>query len=506
MTDDLRPYHWFTTFDGLVRCDGAKFVVFDKNNSPGILSNRFFWLHVEPDGTLIAGTEDGGLTVYQNGVFKSFTTSDGLPSNKLTEFSTDANGNFFIWTAEGKSYFRDGKFLSVPDTELPNNNRFYRSPSGNIWTYQTDGIRQIAPDRELRFYSIPIKVYNEKFTGLKLFEDENGYLWFGDLTGVYRLEDGEITKFTAKDGVPPDVCLLPFLEETDGGIWFSSGMPWLAHYKGGKFTVWGKSAGLSSLLIHKMMRDREGSIWASTTDRGFNLLQKQFIKSLSTAEGLPATEVYPILQTRNGDVYVGTTEGLSIYRDGKFNDALVRKSDGVKISITALYEDERGVLWVGSTDGTFYQLENGVWKRFLLDDDSIIWTINKDKSGVVRIGTDKGLHESRGEKLFKKYTTADGLPSNDIKIIHEDRQGAIWIGTYGGLVRLERVKLKDDFIEFVCRDDGKGFDFANAQNSATSGLGLSGIIERVKILKGELKVESEIGKGASISVIIDKNQ
>ncbi len=35
-------YLWFTTFDGLVRCDGAKFVVFDKNNSPGILSNRFF--------------------------------------------------------------------------------------------------------------------------------------------------------------------------------------------------------------------------------------------------------------------------------------------------------------------------------------------------------------------------------------------------------------------------------------------------------------------------------
>lgn len=35
-------YLWFTTFDGLVRFDGARFTVFDKNNSPGISSNRFF--------------------------------------------------------------------------------------------------------------------------------------------------------------------------------------------------------------------------------------------------------------------------------------------------------------------------------------------------------------------------------------------------------------------------------------------------------------------------------
>ena len=431
-------YLWFTTFDGLVRYDGVKFTVFDKNNSPGISSNRFFLLHAEPDGTLIAGTEDSGVTVYQNGVFRTFTVAEGLPSNKLIEFPFDRQGNFYIWTAEGKCYFRDGQFFPVPETEVPNNNRFYRSPSGNIWTYDASGIRQIAPDREQQFYPINIKVYNEKFSGLKLFEDSRGYLWFGDLTGVYRLKDGEITKFTAKDGVPPDVCLLPYLEEPDGGIWFTSGMPWivgvgLVHYKNGQFTVWGKSAGLSSLMLHKITRDHEGTIWISTADRGLNRLQKQFIKPLSIAEGLPNTEVYPILQTRNGDIYVGTTEGLSVYRGGKFTDTLVKNPAGVKISVTALYEDDNGILWVGSTSGTFYRFENGAWKTHLIGDDAIIWTINKDKLGVVRLGTDKGLYEFRGDKLTAKYTTAEGLPSNDIKIIHEDREGAIWLGTYGGL-------------------------------------------------------------------------
>lgn len=439
-------YLWFTTFDGLVRYDGAKFIVFDKNNTPEILSNRFFLLRVETDGSLLAGTEDGGLTVYKNAVFRTYTVADGLPSNKLIEFGNDIHGNFYIWTAEGKCYFRDGKFIPVSESEIPNNNRFYRSSAGNVWFYDTDGIRENGANGEQRFYQIPLKAYNEKLTGIKLFEDRKGFLWFGDLTGVYRLKDGEITKFTEKEGVPPNVSLLPYLEEDDGGIWFTSGIPWLAgvglvHYKDGRFTTLGKNAGLSSLLLHKITRDREGNIWISTTDRGLNLLKKQFIRSLSTADGLPTTEVYPLLQSRNGDVYAGTTKGLSVYRDGRFSDVLIKNNEGKTVSVTALYEDENGVLWVGSADGTFYRFENGVWKKYSLGNDSIIWTIHKDRLGIIRLGTDKGLYEFRGDKLLKTYTVADGLPSNDIKFVYQDQKGKIWLGTYGGLVKLEKENI-----------------------------------------------------------------
>src|SRR5262249_36542698 len=34
-------YLWLTTFDGLVRFDGVRFTVFDKSNTPGLVSNRF---------------------------------------------------------------------------------------------------------------------------------------------------------------------------------------------------------------------------------------------------------------------------------------------------------------------------------------------------------------------------------------------------------------------------------------------------------------------------------
>jgi hypothetical protein len=72
-------YLWFTTFDGLVRYNGAGYTVFNKANSPGIRSNRFLQLYEDRDGTLWAGTEDGGLTRYKDGQFHTYITADGLP-------------------------------------------------------------------------------------------------------------------------------------------------------------------------------------------------------------------------------------------------------------------------------------------------------------------------------------------------------------------------------------------------------------------------------------------
>ncbi len=72
-------YLWFTTLDGAVRYDGAKFTVFNTTNSPGIRSNRFASMYESADGALWLGTEDGGLTRYQNGEFHSFSAVEGLP-------------------------------------------------------------------------------------------------------------------------------------------------------------------------------------------------------------------------------------------------------------------------------------------------------------------------------------------------------------------------------------------------------------------------------------------
>lgn len=433
-------YLWFTTFDGLVRFDGVKFTVFDKNNTKGIAGNRFSILFAETDGTLYLGTEDSGLTVYRNGIFRTFTKADGLPSDKINYFRHDINGELFIVTANGSFYLRDGKVVPANETGIPENNFNYLSPTKNFWLYENKTIRQITPDKREITYPIKIDFFNEMLSGINPFEDIRGNLWFGDLSGVYRLKDGIFDKLTEKDGFQKGTLLRPFVEDEGGGIWFGSS--WadtkkigLVRYFQGKFSAWGEESGLSNLDIKNVFKDREGTIWVST-EKGLNHLRKQFIGSISAAEGLTNREVYPLMQARNGDVYIGTTLGLSIYRDGKVSDLDLRNNLGNKISVTALFEDEKNRIWLGVV-GDLHILENGKLRSIAEFYQTTVWAIKNDSRGNIWVASGGGLFKFRDDKLVAKYTTAEGLPSDDIKVIHEDRNGVMWFGTYDGLVKFE---------------------------------------------------------------------
>lgn len=437
-------YLWFTTFDGLVRFDGVRFTVFDKNNSSGIKSNRFNLLYADEKGRLFAGTEDSGLTVLENGSFRTYTTADGLPSDLIQDFHKDLRGEFYIRTNMGNCYFRDEKFVPVAEADVPNQGRFYLSPTKNVWLYDETGIRQLTPDGREIFYPFKFKFYNDYFSGMKMFEDRAGSLWFGDLNGVYRLKNGAVEKFSGIEGLPPQMILRPFLEDGDGSLWFASSMPWikgvgLVRFRDEKFTVWGERKGLSSDFVTNLFRDREGMIWVAT-EKGINRLQQQFVKTFSIADGLIYNEVYPLMETASGDTYIGTTQGLSIYRDGKFSNYDLRNDLGDKISITALFEEKNGRIWIGAV-GNLHILENGTLRQLPEFYRKTVWAIKTDRAGNVWVASEKGLFKLRDEKIVAAYTTAEGLPGNDVKIIHEDRGGTLWFGTYSGLAKLENGKF-----------------------------------------------------------------
>src|SRR5215470_3146098 len=62
-------YLWLGTYGGLVRFDGARFVVFDSDNTPGLKDNRITSLLEDGNGVLWIGHETGNLTRLQSGGF-----------------------------------------------------------------------------------------------------------------------------------------------------------------------------------------------------------------------------------------------------------------------------------------------------------------------------------------------------------------------------------------------------------------------------------------------------
>src|SRR5262249_30247475 len=135
---------WFTTLDGVVRYDGAGVRVFNKANTRGIESNRFFELVEDRDGALWMATGDGGVTRYQDGAFSCYTTSQGPGSNIVNSIQLDQNGSLLVYTRPTFARWSSGGFKPyTPAPGEPTTGLGYRAPSGGLWFYDQAGLHRL---------------------------------------------------------------------------------------------------------------------------------------------------------------------------------------------------------------------------------------------------------------------------------------------------------------------------------------------------------------------------
>jgi len=108
-------YLWMSTLDGLVRFDGHRFRVFNRQNTPALATNgfSFFTLLEDRQGCLWAGTLTGGAVRYCNGTFTSLTVKDGLPNNTVVRIDEDEEGTVWIFTNPGLAKWQNGRLIRV---------------------------------------------------------------------------------------------------------------------------------------------------------------------------------------------------------------------------------------------------------------------------------------------------------------------------------------------------------------------------------------------------------
>ena len=438
-------YLWLTTFDGLVRYNGARFEVFNKANSKGINSNRFLSLYEDVDGTLWIGTEDGGLTHYANGRFRTYTSDDGLPSNGIQGIRRTSDGELLVVTSAGMARLQGERFEAVSADRYSSAPPLgIKGPSGDIW-YRTAPALQRIRDGRITSYPLP------PGSTPPVYEDRQGRVWMGVFRGkLWMLKDEAITQFSPRDALPT-ANLTSIYEDREGTMWFGTA-DGLIRFKDGSFTTYTTNDGLASNWIVSIKQDREGTLWIGTEDNGVMRVTRKVITTISEKDGLRGKVFYPIIEDRSGSIWVGN-RGVNRIKDGKFTYYPLnlapeyvrnRRSDA---GISSLYEDREGRLWIGHESG-LYKFQD---EQFTYDQQMTTrqwpYAILQDSTGTFWLGF--GSHLTRyhnGE--VKEYTSKDGL-QGFVQPIYEDRRGRVWIGSYGGL-----AQYVDGRLVFLTEKDG----------------------------------------------------
>lgn len=284
-------------------------------------------------GDLWIGTEDGGISILdqKKKYFRYLDASNGLNSNNIHSLLDDDSGSIWI-----------GTFLGGINR--------YDKASGNFDYYKhTPGDPSSLSN-------------NNVYSFLK---DRTGTIWVGTQFGlnIYDRLNDEFRMF--KTEFFRDKFIYDMLEDQKGDIWICTRFSGIFRYRPLKDTVEHFSRNttnfqMSSNQIVSATEDSRGNIWFGTLNGGMLKWDsdKQFFTSITEAEGLPNNNVYGIVESQQGNIWLTSNEGLTLFRSSNNSVTHFTSQDGLstnQFNFRSAYKDGEGYIYFGSVKGlTFF--------------------------------------------------------------------------------------------------------------------------------------------------------
>ncbi|KAF0192464.1 MAG: two component regulator propeller domain-containing protein [Gammaproteobacteria bacterium] len=233
--------------------------------------------------------------------------------------------------------------------------------------------------------------------------------------------------------------------------------------------------GLADQFVYDVKLASNGDLWIATWSginrvRGARLddpSQWDIYTMENTQGGIPNPWVYSADEGPDGTMWFGTEEGLTRFKDGawrhwKHSDGLGAPYELVRDAIKFTNDPAKA-----SQHHARQKAEQGMDDVKVAYNPNYIISLAVDKQGVIWCGTwGGGLARFDGD-TWRNFTTADGLPANHIFMLYIDPADHLWIGTSGGLAR-----MNDDAAGFTVMTTADGlfadnvFSMANTQDGA----------------------------------------
>ena len=453
ITQTSDGYLWLGTYAGVVRSDGVSFTVFNKENTPGLLSNDIYSLAEDEDRNLWIGTYNQGITRYRKGEWTTYTTQDGLVNNRSVTVLPDGDGGLWVGTEGGLSRFQGGHFTNYTTNEglLDGSiEDLVLGRTGGLWIASQKGLH-LFKDGTFRAFTTDDGLLDDEVLALE--EDLVGNLWIATRGGgLSRFDGTSFQSFSTAHGLPGS-DIYGIEADRDGTLWLGTLGNGLVRFREGRIDTFGQKDGFASDIVWSIFEGRQGGLWIGTDDGGLSLLADGPITPYSMRDGLPHDRASTVFEDRSGILWVGTEGGgLARFLDGEVVTYDVQDGLGSEI-IHSLHQRHNGSLWVGTNLG-LSSFENGHFVEvdltgLRLDIAPPVYSMVEDVQDRLWFGTySKGLVALKGQRTLR-FTTAEGLPHDTVPALFKDRHQTLWVGTASGLAKvpqidslaLERVEL-----------------------------------------------------------------
>jgi signal transduction histidine kinase/ligand-binding sensor domain-containing protein len=485
---DARGYIWIATHEGLSRFDGYQFANYGRRE--GILNTLINDVTEDRLGHLWIATNGAGVARLLNDHgeqppgdvrFASFRIGERSGTNAVNRIVFDRENRMWCSTDDGlyramSTGIRDGAFERVVDAVQP----YFRSGAlldrrGRLWFGINQQVIEIDGARIVR-HSLP-KVAGRPPEGGRevhsIVENEAGVIMAATSSRLFALDHATGTWQAAPLELKPGQRVSALHVAGGGGLWIATSAG-LIRYGNGRQVLYDESQGIPPDVV-VLMTDAEGNLWIGTGS-GLSRLADDSIVSYTAPGGLPGpggtSEVYEtprgrlfatvgcsstLVEIRDGRMVLvphrlrSTSCGFLFHQDGLGNWWYQTDHRGVEFSrgpdwrpergmpvaidgkpgplwADSMFEDSDGTLWLGSSDG-LYSIDTSTAPpraRRMFDVRDVRY-LGRDRTGGLWVASRSTVHRVIGGKIVTVQAT-EGLPSTDVRALHVDSRGRLWIG------------------------------------------------------------------------------
>lgn len=454
------------------------------------MQNGYIWICTQGQGLFIFDPKLGTLT------------QDSRHNGFISDMTVGTDGLVYLVSLDGQLlvYGQDGHYqrqYDIPGFVVDKNKMCVENVGSRLFIGCDQGLFRLNTEAEaverVAQGNLFIRALMSQESSLLIGTDHGLYGYDVSSGAMARLDDP-----TSTDRVLSDDCINGLYQSNDGTLWiltehgginYQSAQPAgivvtpMPQHEGSTRNIvhafcsthdgrlWiGSDAGLfvqepDDPSIHRpsvlktpitevscLMEDGD-DLWIGTQNAGLYILNtvtgalRHHVYSDNRPYTIASNEVYSLLRTQHGDIYVGTSWGLRRY-DRRLDQFMFFGQISSMTGFMDIVEDKDGTIWAASdSHGLFYKRATDTdFSSFIAKADdprslpnNAVTSVACDSQGNIWVATKGGgfcryMPETHD---FERIAASDMLLQREqIYFIQEDTEQDLWLGTDGGLIRI----------------------------------------------------------------------